>query len=118
MGAELNSSGPNLPVLSGSGRPRDSLDRLVRSWTRALCRAAGVSLPDRMLAVDAWMSWELEFSLEFAHQCQVFDVAWLEEPLPLDQESEYQALVRESPIPIAGGEHIFTARNFSTIIEI
>ena len=37
-----------------------------------------------------------------------FDPAWIEEPVQCARRDSYAYLKRESPIPIAGGEHDFT----------
>ena len=44
-------------------------------------------------------------------------VAWIEEPLPADDLTGYAELCERCPIPIAGGEHEFTAKAFEPLIE-
>ncbi len=38
--------------------------------------------------------------------------AWLEEPLPIHDLDGYERLCQASPVPIAGGEHEYTAAAF------
>lgn len=71
----------------------------------------------RPLMVDAWMTWDLKTTLKFASRVEAFNLEWIEEPLPLTDLNGYETLFQECPIPIAGGEHIFTAHNFRSIID-
>jgi L-rhamnonate dehydratase len=73
--------------------------------------------PGVALMVDAWMKWDVPFTLRFAEKAAPLRLDWIEEPLPPDDVAGYAQLVRESPIPIAGGEHEFTAAAFAEIIE-
>ena len=73
--------------------------------------------PDAGLMVDAWMKWDVPSTLELARRMQPYRVDWIEEPLPPDDLAGYAVLARECPIPIAGGEHEFTAAAFGELIE-
>ena len=73
--------------------------------------------PDRKLMIDAWMRWSLEFTLDVANAIEPFHVDWIEEPLPPDDTQGYQELTARSSIPIAGGEHEFTAAGFEFIVN-
>lgn len=73
--------------------------------------------PDCDLMVDAFMSWDVETSLRIAGQLVEYDIAWLEEPLLPDDLRGYAELSGNSPIPIAGGEHEFTAAAFARLID-
>ena len=72
---------------------------------------------DRLLMVDAWMTWDVEFTLRFAESVKNLNLAWIEEPLPVADLQGYQRLAEQSPIPIAGGEHLFSVREFQTHIK-
>jgi L-alanine-DL-glutamate epimerase-like enolase superfamily enzyme len=69
------------------------------------------------LAIDAWMKWDVPFTLRFAEAVAPLGIAWIEEPLPPDDLAGYAELARASPIPIGGGEHEFTAAAFAELIE-
>jgi len=69
------------------------------------------------LMIDAWMQWDLETTLAVAERCRPFELAWIEEPLPVDDLDEYDRLHELTSIPIAGGEHEFTAAGFRDIID-
>lgn len=72
---------------------------------------------EAMLMLDAWMCWDLPTTQEIAKRVAQHRIAWIEEPLPIDDTAGYAELSRACPIPIAGGEHEFTARGFAPLIE-
>jgi L-alanine-DL-glutamate epimerase-like enolase superfamily enzyme len=69
------------------------------------------------LMLDAWMRWTIGTTLEVAQGVLGQGVAWIEEPLPADDLQGYGELRERCPIPIAGGEHEFTARGFAELID-
>jgi L-rhamnonate dehydratase len=83
----------------------------------AVERARRTIGPDRRLMLDAWMRWNVETTLSVAERVAAFHVDWIEEPLSPDDLEGYSELARRCPIPIAGGEHEFTAIGFRPLIE-
>jgi L-rhamnonate dehydratase len=73
--------------------------------------------PDAALMIDAWMKWDVPFTRRFAEAAAPFGLDWIEEPLPPDDLTGYAELTKYCPIPIAGGEHEFTAAAFAELIE-
>lgn len=73
--------------------------------------------PDRGLMVDAFMRWNVDSTLEVSELLRPHDVTWLEEPLPADDLEGYAVLRDRCAIPIAGGEHEYTARGFAPLID-
>jgi L-rhamnonate dehydratase len=73
--------------------------------------------PDRSLMLDAWMKWDIPTTLAVAEKVKGYHVDWIEEPLPADDWAGYAELSRRCPIPIAGGEHEFTAAGFAPLID-
>ena len=71
----------------------------------------------RQLMLDAWMRWTVSHTLAVARQITQYDIGWIEEPLSPDDLDGYAELARDCPIPIAGGEHEFTAAGFGEIIR-
>jgi L-rhamnonate dehydratase len=69
------------------------------------------------LMIDAWMQWDLDSTLAVADACAPCNLAWIEEPLPIDDREGYAQLARRCPVPIAGGEHEFTALGFHDVIQ-
>jgi L-rhamnonate dehydratase len=73
--------------------------------------------PDRPLMIDAWMRWDVPTTLAVAERIAPFGVGWIEEPLPPDDLDGYAELAARCPVPIAGGEHEFTAVGFRPLVE-
>ncbi len=73
--------------------------------------------PGMRLMVDAWMKWDVPFTLRFAAAAAPLNLDWIEEPISPDDLAGYAELCKQSPIPIAGGEHEFTARAFEELID-
>lgn len=89
----------------------------AESVVAAVERARAAIGPDRALMLDAWMRWDIETTLQVAGAVQPLDVSWIEEPLSPDDLDGYAVLAERCPIPIAGGEHEFTAIGFRELIE-
>jgi len=64
--------------------------------------------PSAELMLDCWMSWDLPYAIEMAREILPFGLAWLEEPLPPGHLEGYVRLKRETGIPLAAGEHLYT----------
>jgi len=93
-----------------------SWKRVLTPFLEIVARARERVGPEAGLMVDAWMKWDEEFTLRFAEAAVQYKIDWIEEPLPPDNLQGYAFLMRESPIPIAGGEHEFTAAAFGELI--
>ena len=76
-----------------------------------------VTGPDIQVMCDASMGWDVEGALRAAERLVAFDLTWLEEPLLPEDFDGYERLMRESPIPIASGEHEYTARGFEALMQ-
>ena len=96
--------------IAGSGSPDGGTADLLR---RARERAGGVSL-----MADAGMGWtDPAGVLALCEEIADLGLVWLEEPLPSDDLDGYAWLTPRSPVPIAGGEHEFTARAFAELMD-
>lgn len=73
--------------------------------------------PGVELMIDAWMKWSVPSTLAFAEELQPYQLGWIEEPLSPDDLAGYEQLRDRCPIPIAGGEHEFTAHGFAELID-
>jgi len=91
----------------------DRVTRVIEN-VREARQLVGPGVP---LMVDAWMKWDLKTTLEVAEGLEGLGVEWIEEPLPLFDIEGYRTLATESAIPIAGGEHEYTARAFQRLID-
>ena len=66
--------------------------------------------PDVELMVDAWMSWDVPYTLRIARAFADLGVRWVEEPLKPDEVESYLELRRriDDRVLVAGGEHEYT----------
>ncbi len=76
--------------------------------------AAGV----RWLAADANQGWTLEQASAILPRLEVFQLAWMEEPLAADATaSDWQALKARAPMPLAAGENINQLPVFNSALQ-
>ncbi|MBT5319524.1 MAG: mandelate racemase/muconate lactonizing protein [Chloroflexi bacterium] len=69
------------------------------------------------LMFDAWMSWDLPFSLKMVRRLEDVDPRWVEEPLMPDRLDGHTELRQHTMIPISGGEHTMTRWGFKSVVE-
>ena len=89
------------------------VEAIVERVTQAR-QSVGDGVP---LMLDAWMRWTVPFAREAARGLTGLGVDWIEEPLSPDDLAGYRDLSRNCAVPIAGGEHEFTAIGFAPLIE-
>ena len=66
---------------------------------------------------DAYMGWTLDYAKRMLPLLSPFHLRWLEEPVIPDDVHGYAELKSYGCIPIAGGEHEFTAYGFRDLLE-
>ncbi len=66
---------------------------------------------------DAYMGWTLDYAKRMLPLLEPFNLRWLEEPVIPDDVHGYAELKSYGRIPIAGGEHEFTAYGFRDLLE-
>ena len=66
---------------------------------------------------DAYMGWTLDYARRMLPLLAPFHLRWLEEPVIPDDVHGYAELKSYGCIPIAGGEHEFTAYGFRDLLE-
>jgi L-alanine-DL-glutamate epimerase-like enolase superfamily enzyme len=66
---------------------------------------------------DAYMGWTLDYAKRMLPLLEPFNLRWLEEPVIPDDVQGYAELKSYGLIPIAGGEHEFTAYGFRDLLE-
>jgi L-rhamnonate dehydratase len=66
---------------------------------------------------DAYMGWTLDYAKRMLPLLEPFNLRWLEEPVIPDEVHGYAELKSYGRIPIAGGEHEFTAYGFRDLLE-
>jgi L-alanine-DL-glutamate epimerase-like enolase superfamily enzyme len=69
------------------------------------------------IMVDVGTQWDFETASSFSRQVADYDLAWLEEPLPPEDIEGYRRLRQICEVPIAGGEHCYTAAEFRHFLE-
>ena len=66
---------------------------------------------------DAYMGWTLDYAKRMLPLLEPFNLRWLEEPVIPDDVRGYAELKSFGRVPIAGGEHEFTAYGFRDLLE-
>lgn len=111
--AELAGKFPAYKLHVGHQKTDDPITATVRAIETARSRIG----PDCPLMIDAWMKWDLATTLRVADEAAKYRLDWIEEPLPVDDVAAYSELAQRCAVPIAGGEHEFTAIGFAEVIE-
>lgn len=89
-----------------------------REWDLALVRAVRDFVgPDVEVYVDAFMSYSQRMALEMAREFHDLAVGFFEEPIRQEVLGGLTRLVEKSPVPIAVGERLYSAREFQAVIE-
>ncbi len=78
--------------------PSDGYDGMRRNEAliRAVREAVGA---DVVLAADAYMGWDVPYTMEMAKRLETYSLAWIEEPLMPHDLDGYAYLARHCPIP-------------------
>jgi len=69
--------------------------------------------PDVTLAIDGNGKWDLPTCLRFCHLAEACNVYWFEEPLWYDDVKGHAQLARQTNIPVALGEQLYTPDAFA-----
>ncbi len=73
---------------------------------------------DVELAADAYMGWDVGYTIEMVKRLRDFDLSWIEEPL-LPHDAGYAELRRRCPWQRwSCGEHSYTKWDFTQLIEL
>lgn len=97
--------------------PADGVDGIRRNveLIRAVRKAVGENVE---LAADAYMGWDLGYSLEMAERLRPFRLSWIEEPLMPEQVERYAELHRRVPWQRwSCGEHSYGKWEFKNLID-
>ena len=74
---------------------------------------------NELIACDANQAWSLQQAKEFVKGISGLPLHWLEEPLPVFQDtSEWLELISHTNIPLAGGENMIGKSEFDQAIKI
>ena len=91
-----------VPPLGTDGWPRG------HGAQHRACRDAARCRRPESIHVDAWMTWNRPYTLEFARRVAHLDIRWIEEPVMPDKIELCAEIRHLSPVPIATGEHEYT----------
>src|SRR5690606_28738750 len=69
------------------------------------------------IMLDAWMSWNVPYTLRMAELLVEIDPRWIEEPVLPDMIPQYAEIRSRSPLPIAGGEHEYTRWGMAALLN-
>lgn len=64
--------------------------------------------PDVEIMIDAWMSWDVPYTVRMSELLLEYRPYWIEEPVMPDQIDGYAQIREQSLVPTAGGEHEYT----------
>lgn len=82
---------------------------------RAVRQAVGDGID---IMADVYMGWTLDYAKRMLPLLEPFHLRWLEEPVIPDNPRGYAELKAYGRVPIAGGEHEFTAYGFRDLLEL
>jgi L-rhamnonate dehydratase len=96
--------------------PTDGHDGIRRNieLVKALREAVG---PDTEIMIDAWMSWDVPYTISMAEQLLEYRPYWIEEPVMPDQIDAYAQIRAKSPVRTAGGEHEYTRWGINQLLQ-
>lgn len=97
----------------GTGEGREGMVR-NEALARTLRDAVG---DDVEIMLDAWMSWDVPYTVAMAERLEPYRPAWIEEPVLPDRIDSCAAIRRSVRIPIAIGEHEYTRWGHAALIN-
>jgi L-alanine-DL-glutamate epimerase-like enolase superfamily enzyme len=72
---------------------------------------------DYDLMFDAWMSWDVPYTLKMADHISEYHPRWIEEPLLPDKITPLAEITTQSAVTITGAEHEYTRWGFQEILR-
>lgn len=99
------------------GDPSDGPDGLRRNidLMAALREAAG---PDVDIMLDAWMSWDVPYTVRMSELLLEYRPYWIEEPVMPDKIEQYAEIRERSLVRTAGGEHEYTRWGIKQLLDV
>ncbi len=96
--------------------PTDGPEGIRRNLELARTLRQGLG-PDRDFMLDAWMSWDVPYTLRMAELLAAERPRWIEEPVMPDMIEACAEIRRRSPVPIATGEHEYTRWGIKALLD-
>lgn len=73
--------------------------------------------PESDIMIDAWMSWNVPYTIDMAQRLKPYDPRWLEEPVLPDKIAQYAEIRAASVVQISGGEHEYTRYGIKALLD-
>ena len=73
--------------------------------------------PDVDVMLDAWMSWDVPYTLRIADRIVDLDPLWIEEPVMPDKIESCAEIHERSPVATATGEHEYTRWGIKELLD-
>ncbi len=96
--------------------PTDGREGIAKNveLVRTLREAVG---PDVDIMLDAWMSWDVPYTVQMSERLAEYEPRWIEEPVLPDKIDAYAQIRERSLVPIAGGEHEYTRWGLKQLMD-
>ncbi len=98
------------------GAPTDGRDGIRRNIELASTLRDAIG-PDNDFMLDAWMSWDVPYTVMMSEVLEEFRPRWLEEPMMPDMIAACGEIRRRSRLPIATGEHEYTRWGIKQLLD-
>ena len=98
------------------GAPTDGRDGIRRNIELASTLRDAIG-PDNDFMLDAWMSWDVPYTVMMSEVLEEFRPRWLEEPVMPDMIAAHAEIRRRSRLPIASGEHEYTRWGIKQLLD-
>ncbi len=69
------------------------------------------------IMLDAWMSWDVPYTVKMASLLEEYEPRWIEEPVLPDKIESYAEIRRRVNVPISGGEHEYTRWGMKQLLD-
>ena len=96
--------------------PTDGIHGMSRNLrlVESVREAAG---PDVDIMFDAWMSWDVPYTIRMAERMEEYQPRWIEEPVLPDKIEQCAEIRRNIRIPVSGGEHEYTRWGLKMLMD-
>ena len=85
---------------------------------QALFQALHEKAPDAEFTIDANGGWTLEEAITMSHWLADYNTAYIEQPLPAEQDEKLPLLCENSPLPIFADESCFTSQDIPRLAAL
>ncbi len=101
-------------VRNGPADGHDGIRKNVE-LIRTLREAVG---PDVEIMIDAWMSWDVPYTIRMSELLLEYRPYWIEEPVMPDKIDQYAEIRERSLVRTAGGEHEYTRWGIKQLLDV